>query len=186
MQMFMVIDVDSCWGCKSCTVSCKNARGLLPGEDACLSIFRIENLDDRDDAVCDFVPVMCQQCSEPECLVGCPKSAISRNSDGLVVIDSALCIGCGKCARQCPYGAISVKKRAEGGKLAYKCDLCAERRALGGMTACEQHCPGKVFSCVDEKTAREIASKRRYSFGVGHVIYVSDILSNLGSVGGNR
>ena len=50
MQMYMVIDVDSCWGCKSCTVACKTAHGLLPGEEANISVFRIEGLDAENQA----------------------------------------------------------------------------------------------------------------------------------------
>lgn len=35
----------------------------------------------------------------------CPVGAISQDADGYPVIDSALCIECGKCVRKCPKQA---------------------------------------------------------------------------------
>jgi len=50
-------------------------------------------------------PVLCYQCANPPCARPCPADAISRK-DGVVRIDYELCIGCGLCAAECPFGAI--------------------------------------------------------------------------------
>ena len=48
---------------------------------------------------------MCQGCLAHPCKEICPKDAISL-VQGKSVIDQEKCIKCGKCADQCPYGAI--------------------------------------------------------------------------------
>jgi Fe-S-cluster-containing hydrogenase component 2 len=44
-------------------------------------------------------------------LTGCPTGAIGRFADGQIDIDPKTCIGCGDCAVQCPYTAISMVSR---------------------------------------------------------------------------
>ncbi|MCF0238196.1 MAG: hypothetical protein HUK24_06310, partial [Sphaerochaetaceae bacterium] len=83
--MRMIVDIDRCWGCKSCQVSCKSENLIPPGFDSNISVFRIET-QDKGRAACDFIPVMCQQCNDPTCLKVCPVGAISRNSEDLIVV----------------------------------------------------------------------------------------------------
>src|SRR5262249_9942907 len=47
----------------------------------------------------------------PECLTGCPTGAIGRFGAGQIDIDRKTCIGCGDCAAQCPYDAITMVPR---------------------------------------------------------------------------
>src|SRR5262249_20270217 len=56
-------------------------------------------------------PSVCMHCQDPECLTGCPTGAIGRFAGGRVDIDPQTCIGCGDCATQCPYNAISMTPR---------------------------------------------------------------------------
>jgi Fe-S-cluster-containing dehydrogenase component len=50
-------------------------------------------------------------CKDPECLTGCPTGAIGRFDNGQVDITASACIGCGDCATNCPYDAISMVAR---------------------------------------------------------------------------
>ncbi|MDQ3010901.1 MAG: 4Fe-4S dicluster domain-containing protein, partial [Acidobacteriota bacterium] len=59
-------------------------------------------------------PSVCLHCQDPECLTGCPTGAIGRFPGGQVDIDPKTCIGCGDCATQCPYNAISMIPRKAG------------------------------------------------------------------------
>ena len=56
-------------------------------------------------------PDKCRKCGK--CLVaGCP--AIKKDKEtGKAVIDDTMCNGCGLCMKNCPFDAISLKKRGE-------------------------------------------------------------------------
>jgi ferredoxin-type protein NapH len=74
--------------------------------------------------------VFCQHCLEPLCLPACPQQAVSKDENGIVRIDSALCVHCGMCIMACPESAplrgVDAKVR--------KCDLC------DGSPRCVQAC----------------------------------------------
>jgi Fe-S-cluster-containing dehydrogenase component len=54
-----------------------------------------------------LVATSCRHCEDPTCMIDCRTGAISRDFTGEIFIRDA-CIGCGKCARKCPYGNISI------------------------------------------------------------------------------
>jgi Fe-S-cluster-containing dehydrogenase component len=54
-----------------------------------------------------LVATSCRQCTDPMCMIGCPVGSIRRR-DSLEVIIEDWCIGCDKCAKNCPYGNISM------------------------------------------------------------------------------
>jgi CRP-like cAMP-binding protein/Fe-S-cluster-containing hydrogenase component 2 len=54
-----------------------------------------------------LVTTSCMHCLDPECMIGCPTGAITRDVNGEVIVQNS-CIGCGNCARRCPYGNISM------------------------------------------------------------------------------
>ena len=59
---------------------------------------------------CVALPEKCRKCGA--CLrPGCP--AVTRQEDGTVKIDLALCNGCGLCAKLCKFGAIEVRDAKE-------------------------------------------------------------------------
>jgi Fe-S-cluster-containing hydrogenase component 2 len=41
-------------------------------------------------------------------MIGCPTRAIRRGDKGEMIVKEDMCVGCEKCARQCPYGAIQM------------------------------------------------------------------------------
>lgn len=67
---------------------------------------------------CDECPVeryqvseSCRGCISQRCIKNCPKQAITKSKNGRAVIDLDACIECGKCAKVCPYGAITEHVR---------------------------------------------------------------------------
>jgi len=53
------------------------------------------------------VPSSCRNCRDPVCMIGCPVGSIQQGNQGEILIRD-WCIGCGVCARQCPYDALQM------------------------------------------------------------------------------
>src|SRR6266550_1055330 len=168
----LVMDMDLCIRCGNCSLACHKVHGqsrLLrhgihverPVTPKSKSIQHV------------LMPEVCIHCQDPECLTGCPTGAIGRLPGGQIDIEPKTCIGCGDCATQCPYNAISMVPRkrptpptpALGAKIrswfslappalpeavtttedlmAVKCNLC-DNTPLNPAGA-----KGKAFSCQD-------------------------------------
>ena len=82
-KMFMIVDIDRCWGCKACQVACKREHGLASEDFKPVEVFRVENMQ-GDKVRCDFLPVACQHCTSPACAEACPRGALVRTDEGLI------------------------------------------------------------------------------------------------------
>ena len=107
----MVVDVNRCVGCQTCTISCKHANDTAP-DIQWRSVLDVEQ-GDYPDVSRFFLVVGCQHCAEPPCVPVCPTGATFQRDDGLVVMDYDTCIGCGYCAVACPYQARTIAHEAE-------------------------------------------------------------------------
>jgi Fe-S-cluster-containing dehydrogenase component/CRP-like cAMP-binding protein len=111
----LLMDMEQCVRCGNCSLACHrqhgNSRLLRRG----ISLTRPEK--PKKNAHTQFLlnPSVCMHCMDPECMTGCPTGAIGRFPGGYVDINPATCIGCGDCATQCPYDAISlIPRRSKG------------------------------------------------------------------------
>jgi Fe-S-cluster-containing dehydrogenase component len=148
---FMFFKKDS-MGCHACEVACKQEHGLGVGP-------RFVRVVEKAP---DFVPIYCHHCANPPCGEACPVDAISRNDQGLVLIDYDACIGCKACVEACPFGAMQFD---EDGDVAVKCDLCVERLNDAEGPACAAVCPtGCIFwgdlTALTERLGVEALGKR--------------------------
>ena len=102
----MVVDVNRCVGCQTCTVACKHANDTVPG----VQWRRVLDVETGKfpDVERLFMVVGCQHCAEPPCVPVCPSGATKQRGDGLVTMDYDLCIGCASCAVACPYQARTI------------------------------------------------------------------------------
>jgi Fe-S-cluster-containing dehydrogenase component len=133
------IKKSDCIGCHSCEVACKQEHGLDIGP-------RLIHVIEKSP---DFLPVYCHQCAKAPCVDSCPTKAISRNKDGLVLIDEKECIGCRECIDACPFGAMQF---SDDKAVAIKCDLCFDRITKGLKPACVTICP---TGCITFRDKRE-------------------------------
>lgn len=167
----MVVDLNRCVGCQTCTAACKHANATSPG----VQWRRVLDVETGEfpEVRRAFVPVGCMHCEEPPCVDVCPSTATRKRGDGLVTIDYDLCIGCAYCAVACPYqarfkverpryayGATRMKHEAQREDqrrigVAQKCTFCIERidqgRASGLVPgAAPEATPACAASCIAE------------------------------------
>jgi len=108
----MVVDLNRCVGCQTCTIACKHANDTGPGEQW-RRVLDVE-LGVYPDVQRLFLVTGCQHCAEPPCVPVCPTGATFQRDDGIVDIDYDQCIGCGYCAVACPYEARTITREQSG------------------------------------------------------------------------
>jgi len=117
-QALMLIDLDRCTRCDECVRACvrshDDGRSRLYLDGPRYGSF--------------LVPATCRSCLDPVCMIGCPVTSIRRGDSGEISILD-FCIGCKKCAEQCPYGSIQmhdigiIPERADGWKFRNAADI---------------------------------------------------------------
>jgi Fe-S-cluster-containing hydrogenase component 2 len=156
----LVLDLERCTRCDECTRACAD------GHQGVTRLIR-EGL--RFDKY--LVASSCRSCYDPYCLIGCPTSAIKRTGVGNIDIDKDACIGCGKCAENCPYGNINMvgfdteeadpahsgRQIAVRRQKATTCDKCAD---LGGIPRCVYACPHEAAERMSGSQLLELVKQR--------------------------
>lgn len=181
VQYGMVIDLERCDGCLSCVVACAEEHNwetganwmyVLDYEEEAHAAAANKETSSQGDVSRNRLVRPCQHCTDAPCEKVCPTTARhTRKSDGLVLTDYEVCIGCRYCQVACPYGVNYfqwaepevpaselekdhmydqrgrwVSSRAPRGVMA-KCTFCATRQdgtkgeEFVGRTACEDACP---------------------------------------------
>ena len=146
VQWGLAIDTERCIGCHACSVACKVENSVHLGmfrTKVYYHDFKGPNATGKTALRRAFLPTLCMQCEDAPCLTACPTESISRDADGVVRIDAALCDRSRDCIRACPYGAIHIDPVAQ---VAAKCDLCSHRLDVGMQQACVEACPTEVFA----------------------------------------
>lgn len=144
-QLGFYIESSLCSGCKTCQVSCKDKNGLDDGRAfRRIYEFRGGGFAEAGKGYVNNVfaytmSISCNHCSDPICVKNCPTTAMTkRREDGVVVVDTTKCVGCGTCAWSCPYGAPQMNKAT--GQMS-KCDFCIDLQAKGEDPVCVAACP---------------------------------------------
>ncbi len=151
----IIIDYTLCVNCDYCEKACAETH------DGITRLHRAQGPTQGD----LHIPISCRHCEHPHCMADCPPNALHRTPTGAVAVDDS-CIGCGNCARNCPYGAIKLcalpvkrgnlltqllfgwgdapgerapaQKSKSNKETARKCDLC---EGVNGGPACVRTCP---------------------------------------------
>jgi formate dehydrogenase iron-sulfur subunit len=163
----MLIDITKCIGCRACEQACKEVHHFPAEHEPVLSATTLTAIEERGDR---FVRRLCMHCQDPACVSVCPVGALQKTAAGPVVYHGSRCIGCRYCMLGCPYQV----PRYEWSKLVpyvKKCDLCAERLAKGGITACADACPtgATIFGDRDELLAEAQKRIRENPAYVNHI-----------------
>ena len=147
-QFGFVHNNTDCIGCRACEIACKDKNGLPPGPRF-RRVMYVEG-GTFPDVYAYKVNMSCNHCAEPACLPTCPTGAIwKREKDGIVDIDSTLCIGCRKCEAACPYGAPQWNAKEQ---IVQKCNGCVDEIDAGRKPYCVQACMMRVldFGSLDK------------------------------------
>nr|WP_295971705.1 4Fe-4S dicluster domain-containing protein [uncultured Bacillus sp.] len=138
VQYGFVINMNDCYGCKSCAVVCKSENKTAEG----VNWRRVREFRTDEPDKLEFLSMSCNHCNEPQCLKVCPVSAYTKREDGIVIQDHDKCLGCRSCLMACPYAAPQydpVEKKIS------KCDMCADLIDQGLQPKCVALCPGHVL-----------------------------------------
>jgi Fe-S-cluster-containing hydrogenase component 2 len=152
----LVIDLEKCTRCDNCVKACSEAHD---------GVTRLVREGLRFDKF--LIPTSCRHCRDPLCMIGCPVGSIRRRNSLETVIED-WCVGCGLCARNCPYGNITMHDLPnEGGqkasvtkRKATACDLCADLPEPSCVYACPHDAahrvePNTFFSSLINAAADE-------------------------------
>ena len=135
----MLVDLRKCIGCQACTVSC-SVENLPPVGQFRTTVLQYEvDKDDGSAPAMVSLPRLCNHCDNPPCVPVCPVQATFQRTDGIVLVDSERCVGCGYCVQACPYDARFINKETQ---TADKCTFCEHRLEVGLLPACVESCVG--------------------------------------------
>ncbi len=141
MQLGFVHNNVDCIGCRACEIACKDKNGLPPGP----RFRRVQYVEGGiyPDVFAFKINMSCNHCAEPACLPTCPTGAIFKRKDnGVVDIDSTLCIGCRKCEAACPFGAPQFNVELN---IVQKCNMCIDELEAGRKPYCVSACMMRVL-----------------------------------------
>lgn len=186
-QWGMVIDLQKCVGCESCTTACKAENRTPPGVS--YNVVMEREHGEFPNVTRTHVPRPCLQCQNPPCVQVCPITATYKMDNGVTTIDYDRCFGCRYCVVACPYGARyfdfgetydeefdendeveipeygTPRSTEKTDGQAMKCNYCHHRLERGEEPACVETCIGDArymgdLSDSDSEVA-EMASKQR-------------------------
>ncbi|MDR0478650.1 MAG: 4Fe-4S dicluster domain-containing protein [Burkholderiaceae bacterium] len=141
MQMGFIHNTVDCIGCRACEMACKDKNGLPPGPRF-RHVMYIEG-GTFPDVFAYKVNMSCNHCAEPACVPSCPTGAIWKRADnGVVDIDSTLCIGCRRCQAACPFGAPQYDPTEN---IVKKCNMCIDEQEAGRKPYCVAACMMRVL-----------------------------------------
>jgi anaerobic dimethyl sulfoxide reductase subunit B (iron-sulfur subunit) len=157
LQLGFVHNNVDCIGCRACEMACKDKNGLAAGP----RFRRVQYIEGGKfpEVFAYKVNMSCNHCAEPACLPTCPTGAIWKHKEnGVVDIDSTLCIGCRRCEAACPYGAPQFDP-ADG--LVKKCNMCIDELDAGRKPYCVMACMMRVLDIgpIDKIRAGQYETK---------------------------
>ena len=142
-QIGFYFDQSRCIGCYTCSVACKDWHDIDAGQVNWRQVRIIEKGRFPNPFIA-YLSYSCNHCENAPCIRVCPEKAISkRDSDGIVIVNRAKCLGNKKCEihclKACPWDCPQFG--IEENPKMQKCDFCLERLEQGQSPICVEACP---------------------------------------------
>ncbi len=138
----LLIDENRCMGCCACEIACKMENQLPRGIRYIIMREEEDTTPMKEKLVFHFD--LCRHCDNPDCLSACPRHAIFRREDGIVLVDETACDGCRLCQTACPWKIPQFGEK----RIMQKCSLCATRLDQGLLPACQVACPAGAIRLI--------------------------------------
>ena len=151
-QYAFSFDSTFCSGCKACQAACKDKNNLPTGVlwrrvyEVSGGTWQHDGEAWRNTVFAYNLSMACNHCHHPKCAGVCPVDAFVIRQDGIVLLDTSKCVGCGYCAWACPYG---VPQYNPNFGTMTKCDFCFDNLEQGLPPACVAACPMRVLDYRD-------------------------------------
>ncbi len=182
VKYIMVVDQRRCMGCHTCVIACKVENNMPSGINmnnvltegskivdipyGSIPMTSVCTMDDFNRVTgtqrIDYITQACQHCADAPCVKACPTGATWQREDGIVAMNSELCIGCDNCRNACLYsygnmrvhiqsptfdlnfatGDQKAPKTVDG--IVKKCTFCAHRVDMGEQPFCVSQCPARA------------------------------------------
>ena len=184
-RMKFLCDAERCIECNGCVTACKKEHEVPWG----VNRRRVVTLNDGVPGE-KSISVACMHCSDAPCMAVCPVDCFYKTSEGVVLHDKDLCIGCGYCFYACPFGAPQFPQDGAFGLRGKmdKCTFCAggpepdfsaaefrkygrNRLAEGKLPACAEMCSTKALLGGDGDVIADIYRNRVLKRGKGSEVW---------------
>src|SRR5688500_19227873 len=91
-RMKFLADAERCIECNGCVTACKQEHEIPWG----VNRRRVVTMNDGVPGE-KSISVACMHCSDAPCMAVCPVDCFYKTTEGVVLHDKDLCIGCGYC-----------------------------------------------------------------------------------------
>ena len=173
----VLVDTTVCIGCRKCEWACKNVNNL-PSKpiteyddksvfetnrrthaDTFTVVNRFNNSKNPDKPI--YVKKQCMHCNEPACASVCFVKAFTKSTEGAVVHNPSVCIGCRYCMAACPFNIPAYQYDDAFTPEVTKCTFCFDRiRKEGGVPACVEMCPVEALAFGKRSELVDLAHDR--------------------------
>ncbi|MBK9170856.1 MAG: 4Fe-4S dicluster domain-containing protein [Bryobacterales bacterium] len=133
-----LFDQKKCIECRACEAACKQWNGVETGAHIRYRLVRTYESGVFPNVERQALSLACQHCADATCIKACPVKAIWRRDDGIVLVNTDKCVGCGMCVKFCPYGAPQLHPAT---RIMEKCTMCVDRVDQNLEPACSTICP---------------------------------------------
>jgi len=161
----VLVDTTLCIGCRKCEEACNRRNHLprtaesfsdrdvlrsfrRPTETAFTVVNQFHGSPSPDQAGLPqtYCKVQCMHCLYPSCVSACIVAALTKSSDGAVVYNPTICIGCRYCQVACPFEIPAYEFNEPLKPRVRKCEFCTDPvKGMGANPACAASCPTEAL-----------------------------------------